>query len=84
MSELTRAEVVEILIEELRAMEVALPAAAGESLSFRDDLQMDSLDVAEYVARLEQRFRVAIPDEVYLELHSVRLAADHVMERLGP
>ncbi|MBK9369680.1 MAG: acyl carrier protein [Deltaproteobacteria bacterium] len=46
------------------------------------ELKVDSLSLAEFVARVEQRFRVAIPDEEWRALGSLNQVADWLEPRL--
>ncbi|MGH2543376.1 MAG: acyl carrier protein [Ardenticatenaceae bacterium] len=71
-----------ILRRELREMGLALPDEIGEQLAFRDDLGMDSLKVIEYIARLEQAFRVQVGDDEWRQLYTLGLVVDYVEERL--
>ena len=50
------------LRSELRAIKPALPEALPAEAHYRIELDLDSLDLVELVARIEQRYGVLIPD----------------------
>ena len=81
---MTRKEIVDLLLEELAHKDVQLPQQSAETVSFRHELGMDSLDLAEYIARMEQRFQVAIADDEWQQLETLALAADYIEERVAP
>jgi acyl carrier protein len=67
-----------LMVNELRDMDVRLPEGIGEHLTFRADPSMDSLAVAEFVARMEQLFRVQIADDAWRALDCVGRVADYL------
>ena len=77
----SRQDIMTLMVNELRDMDVRLPAEMRENLAFRTDLSMDSLAVAEFVARMEQLFRVQIADDAWRTLDCVGRVADY-LERL--
>lgn len=80
---LTRTEITALLLDELRDMDVIIPDSISDETRFKDDLGIDSLGIAEFVARMEQAFRVEISDEDWPTLQTLGLAADYVESRLG-
>jgi acyl carrier protein len=74
----SRQDMVALMVNELRDMDVRLPERMGEHLTFRADLSMDSLAVAEFVARMEQLFRVQIADDAWRTLDCVGCVADYL------
>lgn len=42
-----------------------------DEASFRDDLEVDSLDFTELIVGIEKEFKIAIPDDVYDRLKTV-------------
>jgi len=78
-----RDEIMNLLASELRAMDVKLPDILHDELSFRHDLGLDSLALAEFVARMEIVFHVQISDQEWKELATLGLALDYVEKRLG-
>ena len=71
-----------IVRREIAATRPDAPADLPEETSFRDDLGFDSLELAEYVARMEQAFRVEVPDQDWQALSTLSRVADYVLERL--
>ena len=67
---------------ELRIMKPRLPAGWPAAACYRDDLNLDSLDLVELVARIEQRYGFLIPDEDLPGLVSLDATADYLMARL--
>lgn len=43
----------------------------ADEASFRDDLEVDSLDFVELIVCIEKEFKVSIPDDVYDRLKTV-------------
>ena len=46
--------------------------------NFKEELGVDSLDMAEFVARIEQEYRIEIPDEDWSQIASVNLMAEYI------
>lgn len=80
---MTQTEIQAILVTQLQEMEVALPEAIDENMSFMQDFKMDSLDLAEYIARMEHVFSVQVPDDEWQSLSTVGRVIDYVQARLG-
>ena len=59
----------------------ALPATWGDAARFRQDLGLDSLDLVELVARLEQATGLYVPDDDVARLSSVAATLAYVRER---
>ena len=51
---------------------------------FRTELSLDSLDLVEFVARIEQRFGIMIPDEDVAQLASLAATERYLGGRLAP
>lgn len=77
----------EKVVERLRALvqQVCerLPNDLAVDSRFREDCELDSLDLVEYVARVEQDFGVLIADEDIVRFTSLRASADYLRERLA-
>lgn len=80
---LPREQIMEVLLRELKEMKPDLSADISESLSFQDDLGMDSLALSEYIARMEYAFRVEVPDDEWKSLSTLKRVADYVEQRGG-
>lgn len=63
-------------------MKPRLPAGWPAAAYYRDDLNLDSLDLVELVARVEQRYGFLIPDEDLQGLVSLDATADYLMTRV--
>ena len=60
-----------------------LPPTWGDDSHFRHDLGLDSLDLVEMVARLEQATGIFVPDEDVPKLVSISATVDYVRARRG-
>lgn len=58
-----------------------LPPDIPADAHFRHDLGLDSLDLVEFIARIEAKFRVPVPDDAWEALASLERVADYVLER---
>ena len=79
-------EVVRAFVGELRRVEPGQgelrrvdPRQVREDSHFRDDLELDSLDLAALAQRLEEEFGLAIDDESVVTIHTVGEALDLVV-----
>ncbi|GAB6268358.1 MAG: acyl carrier protein [Smithella sp.] len=71
-----------LLRKELHNMKPDLPLEYGDGAHFTDQLGLDSLDLAEFVALIEQRYRVEVDDADWKNLSSIHLTAEHVLKLL--
>lgn len=76
-SRASRAEVLELLRAELRATNSELPGELPENVSLTN-LGLDSLDIVEFVARVEYRYHVSVADEQWQALDSLAKVADFI------
>ena len=58
-----------------------LPPEWDDDSHFRDDLGLDSLDLVEMVARLEQATGIFVPDEDVAQLMSITATVRYVQAR---
>ena len=72
------------LRDEVRQMKPELPLELSPAASFHDECGLDSLDLAEFAARLEQHFAIMIPDEDLQQLVSLEATEQYLRTRLGP
>jgi len=79
---LSAKEVLEFLESEARAIRPTLPAILSYNARFQADLAMDSLDLVELVARIEQRYCFHVPDEDLVRFTTFNTSVDYVLERL--
>jgi acyl carrier protein len=75
----THAEMLGLLREELRAVNGALAPDLAADKELVSELGIDSLDVVEFVARLEYRFRFVVPDDEWQELATLDAIADYAL-----
>ena len=54
-----------------------------EATRFKEDLEVDSLDLFELVMAFEEEFGLTIPDEDQDKLRTVGQAIDYLKEKLG-
>ncbi|MFT3749728.1 MAG: acyl carrier protein [Agriterribacter sp.] len=56
--------------------------AIGNADNFRDDWGLDSLELVEFVARIEQSFKILIPDKDLKELYSLNATATYLRNKM--
>ena len=71
-------EIIAFLRRELRAIKPKLPRDWPTEAKYRADLHLDSLDLVELVARVEQRFGMLIVDEELSALTSLDATASFI------
>lgn len=59
-----------------------ISAAIGNADNFRDDWGLDSLELVEFVARIEQSFKILIPDKDLKELYSLNATAAYLHSKM--
>ena len=77
-----RGEVLEILEEELRAVNDEIPAVIQPDHHLEEAVGLDSLDIIEFVARIEYRYHVLVPDDDWQHLTTLDAVADYMLRRL--
>ena len=73
---MNRSEILSVIREELAVAAPDVPGDADPAAHFGLDLEVDSLAVLEFVARLEYRFGLAVPDDAWPGLTSIDAVAD--------
>ena len=76
-----REQVIATMRDELRQISPNLPADWPASALYRADLNLDSLDLVELVARIEQHYAVLIPDGDLECFVSLEASADYVIAK---
>jgi acyl carrier protein len=71
-------DVIDVLRVEIRNVKESLPANVPTDALLMTDLGLDSLDVVEFVARVEEVYRVSVPDDEWQELSTLDRIADYV------
>ena len=78
----TQAEMLALLRDELHAVNAEIPSDLPADRGLTEELGVDSLDVVEFVARLEHRFRFVVPDDEWQRLATLDQIAAYALERL--
>jgi len=78
----TRAEMLDLLREELHDVNEEIPRDLPDDRELIADLGIDSLDVVEFVARLEYLFRFVVPDDEWRQLATLDAIAAYALSRL--
>lgn len=68
------------LQKHLLEVKPTLPNPLPKAERFKEDIGVDSLDMAEFVARVEQDYRIEIPDEDWPKIASLELMAQYISE----
>ncbi len=79
----TRDEMIDLLQAELHDVNAEIPRELPADRELIGELGVDSLDVVEFVARLEYRFRFVVPDDEWQQLATLDAIAAYALERLG-
>ena len=79
---MNRSEILAVVREELAVAAPDVPADADTAAHLGLDLEVDSLAVLEFVARLEYRFGIAVPDDAWPALTSMDAVADFLESAL--
>lgn len=80
MNQITTEKLLAELANELRAINDDIPELVEPMDELKDELGIDSLDLVEFVARIEHRFRFIVPDEDWQELLTLHDIASYVQE----
>ena len=79
---MNRSEILSDIREELAVAAPDVPRDAATDAHFGLDLEVDSLAVLEFVARLEYRYGIAVPDDAWPTLTSMDAVADFLQTAL--
>ncbi len=72
----------EVLHSELHDVNGEIPLDLPEDKELIAELGIDSLDIVEFVARLEYRFRFVVPDDEWQRLATLDAIAAYALNRL--
>lgn len=78
-----KAEIREVILEILE--EIAPDEDLGDlkdDVSFREQLELDSMDFLDIVMSLRKRYRVQIPEDDYIELASMQSTVEYLEPRM--
>jgi acyl carrier protein len=78
----TRAEMLDVLRFELHEVNPEIPRDLPDDKELIAELGIDSLDVVEFVARLEYRFRFVVQTDEWQELATLDAIAAYGLRRL--
>lgn len=75
-------EIIAQLRAVLRDVKPQISDAIRNADNFRDDWGLDSLELVEFVARIEQSFKILIPDRELKELYSLQATAAYLQSKM--
>lgn len=78
----TTTGMLDFLMGELHAIRPSLPKALPLAARYHADLNLDSLDLVELVARIEQRYRLKVPDADLAHFRSLEATVQYLRERV--
>jgi len=71
-------DVIDVLRVEVRNVKATLPPDTATDALLMTDLGLDSLDVVEFVARVEEVYRISVSDEDWQQLTTLQQIAHYV------
>lgn len=71
-------DVIDVLRVEIRNVKATLPPDTATGALLMTDLGLDSLDVVEFVARVEEVYRISVSDEDWQQLTTLQRIAHYV------
>ncbi|WP_452230139.1 MULTISPECIES: acyl carrier protein [unclassified Lacinutrix] len=69
--------IINTILSHFRDVKPKLEVDSNDS-NFKEELGVDSLDMAEFVARIEQEYRIEIPDTDWSQIATVNLMAEYI------
>jgi len=69
--------IINTILTHFRDVKPKLEIDSNDS-NFKEELGVDSLDMAEFVARIEQEYRIEIPDADWSQIATVNLMAEYI------
>ncbi len=78
-----RASLLAEFTAELQALGDHVPAEVDGDAHFVDDLELDSLDIVEFVANVEFILGIEVPDEDLETIPTLNLIVDYAMARMA-
>ena len=79
---MTTKEIHSLLRRYIKMINPRSPGGLSAESYFKSDWQLDSLDLVEFVARIEQKFKIMIPDEDLPQLVSLAATERYIRARL--
>lgn len=81
---MTDAEIRAAYLEELTSVAPDIDAAdVGENDHIQDDLELDSMDVLNFVTALHERLGVNIPEADYPQIATIALGVPYLKAKMG-
>ena len=77
----TTAEIIGVLRAEIRQVKDSLPLDVATDALLMTDLGLDSLDCVEFVARVEEVYRLSVADDEWQALTTLDRIADYILSR---
>lgn len=56
----------------------------NDAVSFREQMELDSMDFLDIVMELRKRYRVQVPEEDYPQLASMESTVNYLVPKMGP
>jgi len=79
---MTKEEIRSAYLEELvRVAPDIDPSAVADDDHLQEDLELDSMDVLNFVTALHERFGIDVPEADYPEIATIRLATRYIATR---
>ena len=79
---MTREDIRSAYVEELvRVAPDIDPGSVGDDDHIQEDLELDSMDVLNFVTALHERFGIDVPEVDYPNIATIRLATRYIAER---
>ncbi|MDO6597975.1 acyl carrier protein [Oceanihabitans sp. 2_MG-2023] len=69
--------IINTILSHFKDVKPTLKIESNDS-NFKYELGVDSLDMAEFIARIEQEYRIEIPDEDWSQIASINLLAKYI------
>ena len=79
---MTTKEIHSLLRRYIKMINPRSPDGLSAESHFKSDWQLDSLDLVEFVARIEQKFKIMIPDEDLPQLVSLAATEQYIRAHL--
>ncbi len=73
----------EFLISKIRKINPRVPKEFSLTANFKTDLGLDSLDLIEWVAVIEQKYQLEIPDKDFEQFISIQHTITYLTEHIG-
>lgn len=72
-----------ILRQQLKSIKPKLPDELPAGDHFKSDWNLDSLDLVEFIARIEQEFGILIPDQDLPEFSTLQASVCYIQDHLS-